>query len=432
MRSGGMMNDIMSPKPSYTEVKDYSTPLVVPPTVTSIVTQRILLAQKHSSQTRIQSCKPMLRRNTLNSLKSSTKIFNTNSQNMTATTNSATPALLQLDSKMAVGMESLDQWQQMFNANNSDESSMISDEANDDDNSDFDSDDDSITQTDDEEETLVAQAMVKAAFQGMSQTDLDRLIDNTVTNIRKRQSSGFLETDAKKQRNDIPFNSNRRSDIGSVSSSMSTKRIVISRPISTSESLPAFKVPVKQKTNPMKPAMRPDDKLKMILLEASLPAPKLVPYTTIPEFFEEVSTDGIASYDITIVNALRCENVEALREMKLSGKIMFCGNKFGETILHAASRRRSTKVVQFLLDECDFTPRVCCDSGRNPLHDACWTGETNFDVIDMLLDKCPDLLYITDKRGFTPMAYVRKEHWDDWCIYLGQRGAERLKAKEFL
>jgi ankyrin repeat protein len=111
---------------------------------------------------------------------------------------------------------------------------------------------------------------------------------------------------------------------------------------------------------------------------------------------------------------------------------MQCGNKFGETIIHAAARRHSAEVAKFLLDECNVCPRVCCDSGRTPLHDACWTVNPNFDVVTLLLDKCPDLLYITDKRGFTPMQYIRQELWGQWCHYLDQRGAEKLQAKELL
>jgi Ankyrin repeats (3 copies) len=103
------------------------------------------------------------------------------------------------------------------------------------------------------------------------------------------------------------------------------------------------------------------------------------------------------------------------------------GNKFGETIVHAACRRGSTEVLSFLLQH-GAPLRVCCDAYRTPLHDACWTS-TNHPgpILDLILDACPDLLYILDARGFTPLQYVPRAQWSVWTDYLTQRGADRLR-----
>lgn len=58
------------------------------------------------------------------------------------------------------------------------------------------------------------------------------------------------------------------------------------------------------------------------------------------------------------------------------------------------------------------------DLGRNPIHDACWTHKPNFELIKLLVVACPDLLYIADNRGFTPLDYVGKGCWREWRRFL--------------
>lgn len=117
-------------------------------------------------------------------------------------------------------------------------------------------------------------------------------------------------------------------------------------------------------------------------------------------------------------------------------------NKFGESIVHTAARRGTSHVMRFLLEEAQMTPAVCCDSGRTPLHDACWTcrdpthlpsqeeeeeeGSQNprqqkqqqQDVPAQLIAALPDLLYLTDRRGFPPLAYVPPNQWAAWRRFL--------------
>jgi len=176
---------------------------------------------------------------------------------------------------------------------------------------------------------------------------------------------------------------------------------------------------------PPKPTIKPDDYLCR-LLEKPL---KLFPAASLQGFFQELTKESIDAYDLELVKAVRDENVESLREMRNSGRSMHAGNKFGETIMHAACRRGSISVLRFLLHEAGTPLQVCCDYGRTPLHDACWTPEPNWTVLNEILDECPDLLFITDRRGFTPLSYIPKEQWDDWCQFLERRGADRLQPK---
>mmetsp|Transcript_265 Transcript_265/g.417 ORF Transcript_265/g.417 Transcript_265/m.417 type:complete len:235 (-) Transcript_265:78-782(-) len=140
-----------------------------------------------------------------------------------------------------------------------------------------------------------------------------------------------------------------------------------------------------------------------------------------PDFFIENTNEHIASYKYDIINAIRSRDIQTLREMVKNGRSMHACNQFGESIIHMACRRGFTDVVKFLLVEAGVSLRVIDDFGRTPLHDACWVPRPSFDLVDMLLNHEPELLLMSDKRGHTPLDYVRKEHWKDWREYLLQR-----------
>ena len=41
----------------------------------------------------------------------------------------------------------------------------------------------------------------------------------------------------------------------------------------------------------------------------------------------------------------------------------------------------------------------------------------------MLIEREPDFLMLCDKRGHTPLAYVRREKWGDWARFLSENRA---------
>ena len=169
------------------------------------------------------------------------------------------------------------------------------------------------------------------------------------------------------------------------------------------------------------------DKFLQSLLQRQDMTYKTVSSMSLTGFF----TKPTETYDLNLIQAVRNGDIDSLRLKAELGQTMQCANTFGHTLIHTAARRGATEIVRFFLTEAnDVSPKVVCDMGRTPLHDACWTAKPNFEIIELLLDASPDLLFITDKRGFTPMAYVPKENWCQWCIFLEQRGAEKLQPRE--
>ena len=126
-------------------------------------------------------------------------------------------------------------------------------------------------------------------------------------------------------------------------------------------------------------------------------------------------------YDQKVVNAIRSNDAESLRKLHAGGTNLQCGNRFGETLIHLACRRSDKNLVSFLLDEAGISLRVRDDFGRTPFHDACWRAEPDLDLLDMLLDRAPELLMLSDKRGHTPLCYSRREHWDKLVPFLLDR-----------
>jgi hypothetical protein len=167
------------------------------------------------------------------------------------------------------------------------------------------------------------------------------------------------------------------------------------------------------------PLQRPKDLLQEILQANGCTNTQPRSYKPLTEaYFMRVTPSMIAAYDMTLMTAVRTNDLETIQQLYKAGKMLQCCNRFHESILHAAARRGSTEVMHFLLHTAKLNLKVVCDSGRTPLHDACWTGSPNFNVIRMILEQCPEFMIIADNRNFTPMDYIPREAWKEWCVFM--------------
>ena len=175
------------------------------------------------------------------------------------------------------------------------------------------------------------------------------------------------------------------------------------------------------------PQSSPQNVLESILSSNGI-CTKVYDFDQVPSsFFHSTKAEEIEAYNFEILGAIRQENIEELRNYHKAGRPMKCSNKFGESLLHLACRKALVPVVDFLINEAGVPVQVADDMGRSPLHDAFWTSEPNFELLDLLLAKCPDLLFVKDKRGHTPMCYARRDHWSKWSEYLTSRSAKSLE-----
>jgi ankyrin repeat protein len=157
---------------------------------------------------------------------------------------------------------------------------------------------------------------------------------------------------------------------------------------------------------------------------------KTIPALHLQNFFLEHTAEQIDAYDNEVAKAIRSSDLEKLREMVTQGRPLQSSNRFGESLIHMACRRGATDVVRLLIEEANVSVKVCDDFGRTPMHDACWACEPQLELMELLLEQCPTLIFICDKRGFSPLQYVRREHWPVWISFINSHG-DRLKNIDF-
>ena len=139
------------------------------------------------------------------------------------------------------------------------------------------------------------------------------------------------------------------------------------------------------------------------------------------EYFHKHTEEEVEAYGFGITKAIRSQDINLLREMHSQGQIFQCSNRFGESILHMACRQGSFEVVKFLVEQAKVSIRIKDDFGKTPLHDAFWTVSPNKKIVNLLLENCPSLLFVTDVRGHAPLQYARMEHHQLWIEFLSER-----------
>jgi len=135
--------------------------------------------------------------------------------------------------------------------------------------------------------------------------------------------------------------------------------------------------------------------------------------------FSRPTQEATDAYDLSVVQAIRHNDVERLRSMLREGKSFNACNRFGESLIHMVCRRGNIEIAAFLVQEACVDVDVRDDFGRTPMHDACWTSTPNVSIMDLLVNSVsPEMLLAEDVRGHTPFDYARKEHYEIWYQYL--------------
>jgi hypothetical protein len=95
-------------------------------------------------------------------------------------------------------------------------------------------------------------------------------------------------------------------------------------------------------------------------------------------------------------------------------------NEHGESVVHMTCRLGHTDCLKVLIEHgCSL--QVADDTGRTPLHEACWSPGTNFEVVDILLEQDRRLLCIKDCRGALPLSFLKEDQWTGWTKFLMSR-----------
>jgi Ankyrin repeats (many copies) len=163
------------------------------------------------------------------------------------------------------------------------------------------------------------------------------------------------------------------------------------------------------------PSLSPQDYLDGIVKSRGYSATK---YSTIASaYYNKPTPLQLASYGVYLIDMIRHGNTDAVQEILSLGLSPNACNKHGESIVHDVCRRSDIHMLDvFMKAGCDI--QVSDDSGRTLLHDACWAAEPNFPLVEKLLDRDIQLLFMMDSRGHLPLSYTRKVHWSEWLQFL--------------
>lgn len=154
---------------------------------------------------------------------------------------------------------------------------------------------------------------------------------------------------------------------------------------------------------------------------------------SLENFFEKVTDDQVVAYTMTVVSACRNNDLDALKKLHSDeGQTMNCCNRFGESLLTMACRRGFESIVEYLLQLSDVDIRICDDSGRTVMHDACWNPSPQLKICEWIMERDPALFFIADNRGCTPFQYARPEHWGIWRQFLldNKDSLQALKSED--
>jgi len=135
--------------------------------------------------------------------------------------------------------------------------------------------------------------------------------------------------------------------------------------------------------------------------------------------FPVPTPEQIKDYQFDILNAVRNSNCTKLQNFHKQGRCINACNKFGESVIHMASRQSDLNVIMCFIEilgpECIF---IVDDTGRTPLHDACWASPPSFPFVEYLLDLRIEMLFMKDKRGHTPLSYIKPENRQMWIHFI--------------
>lgn len=130
--------------------------------------------------------------------------------------------------------------------------------------------------------------------------------------------------------------------------------------------------------------------------------------------------------DMDLLKALRSGDLEKLRSMwedkekkyDLEGR-----NQFGENLVHMACRISNLKleVLKFLGEEVEVPVNVRDKHGRSPLHNACMSAIPNFDNVEYIMKKAPELAVFEDDKNKLPFDLIPHRCFERWTRFLCQK-----------
>jgi hypothetical protein len=237
-------------------------------------------------------------------------------------------------------------------------------------------------------------------------------------------SSNMKRSDKRKRK---PSEDQPTADIQSPTKVAKSKQCTGDAPTSSSPEVILMDNKIETELPDVNEDISPDDfLLKLVSAQYNVSLqPK--PALSLKNFFSPVSEEQMEAYTIQIVTTARNNDLDGLKKLHSEGQRLDCSNRFGESLLNMACRRGFEDIVEYFLEQPDFSVRISDDGGRTPLHDTCWNPTPQLAICKWLIEREPSLFLILDKRGCTAFQYARPQHWLIWRTFLLEN-REHLKG----
>jgi len=125
----------------------------------------------------------------------------------------------------------------------------------------------------------------------------------------------------------------------------------------------------------------------------------------------------LASFGTRFVKAVHTSDEKALSELLQCGLSPNPCNQFRDSILDLVCKQGNAVIFDcFMRHGAEL--QTMDGFGRTPLHHCCWASTFCRPIVDSILERDPMQLMIEDKRGQTPLEYVRADLASEWIQYL--------------
>ena len=125
----------------------------------------------------------------------------------------------------------------------------------------------------------------------------------------------------------------------------------------------------------------------------------------------------LASFGTELVKAVHTSDVQKLGELLSCGLSPNPCNQFRDSVVDLVCKRGNEAVFACLVEHgCNL--RVCDGFGRTPLHHCCWASDFSAEIAKTIIDRDWQQLFMEDKRGQTPLEYVRESRAGEWITFL--------------
>lgn len=133
----------------------------------------------------------------------------------------------------------------------------------------------------------------------------------------------------------------------------------------------------------------------------------------------------LSSFGTEMVKAAHMDDIDRLDDLLSCGLSPNPCNQFRDSLTDLVCKRGKSDVFRSFLRH-GMDVRVCDGFGRTPLHHCAWSNTFNSFIVNEILQRDIWQLFVEDKRGQTPLEYLRNDVALDWIDWMHDEMMDRF------